>query len=156
MGQGLYGFASPHGPISGTDPLERAKIAEIQTLAEELTIGWNLVRTFGTNAGPFHDAAAAKEMLRWVRRTMLAVESYHAESGRDLILLSENHYPVTFADIVLYQFLEFTLGKINDQKAELRPHADLSLIASIDCYAVDMTTGSGQMEMDVCNREVIN
>lgn len=127
-----YGFSSPHGPLTGNTPLERARNTEIQGLAEELTVGWNPVRSFGTNAGPFHNSAASKEMLRWERRALLAINTYMEEADRDLSLLKDDNRPVTIADIVLYQFLEFTL----------------------DCYRVDMTNGTGEKVTDVYGREV--
>lgn len=131
---GLHGFSSPHGPLTGTTTIQRVKNVEIQTLAEELVVAWNPVRTFGTNAGPFHDVAAAKEMLRWVRRTLLAVDTYLSERDRDLTLLAGDKYPVTIAEIVLFQFLEFT----------------------VDCYNFDATQGSGQKVIDVYGREVVD
>lgn len=92
------------------------------TLHEESTVAWNSVRTFSTNAGPLHGAAAAKEMLLWVRRNMLAVNAYLLDSGRDLSLLSKGSYPATIADGVLYQSSEIIS----------------------DCYNFDATAGSGQ------------
>lgn len=132
--KGEYRFSSLRGIITGTDAIQRARILEIQTLAEELTVGWNPVRSFGTGAGPFHHAAAAREMLRWERRTLLAINTYMEESDRDVSLLNNNDAQATMADIVLYQFLEFTL----------------------DCYGVDMTAGSGEKVVDVYGREVVD
>lgn len=129
---GSFGFSSPRGSLTGSTALERFKNMEVQTLAEEVLVAWNPVRTFGTDAGPFHDVASAKEMLRWVRRTMLAINTYLSESDRDLASLADDSHPITIADVVLYQFLEFTM----------------------DCYHFDATTGSGQKVVDVYGREV--
>lgn len=35
-----YGFSAPNGSFAGTDALERARIAEVSTLAEECTTAW--------------------------------------------------------------------------------------------------------------------
>lgn len=77
---------------------------------------------------------AAKEMLRWVRRSLLVIETWWQESARDMSKLRDGVFGhVTIGDIVLYQFLEFTK----------------------DCYAVDMTVGSGEKVTDVYGREVV-
>jgi hypothetical protein len=73
-------------------------------------------------------------MLRWVRRSLMAIEKWWREADRDMSLLrkgSDQH--VTIADIVLFQFLEFTK----------------------DCYGVDMTIGSGEKVKDVYGRETV-
>ena len=76
----------------------------------------------------------SKEMLRWVRRSLLAIETWWQESDRDMSVLIKGVFGnVTMADVVLYQFLEFTK----------------------DCYDVDMTIGSGETVRDVYGREVI-
>lgn len=124
-----YGFHSPTGPLMPLDGLARARETEILTLAEELTVGWNPVRTFGTDAGTISFPQGAKEMLRWERRAVLAIETYLSERATPPKQPSE---PVTIAEIVLYQFLEFVK----------------------DCYGVDMTVGSGEMVKDVYGREV--
>lgn len=73
-------------------------------------------------------------MLRWVRRALMAIETWWQESDRDMSVLAKGVYGhVTMADIVLYQFLEFTK----------------------DCYGVDMTVGSGETVRDVYGREVV-
>ena len=73
-------------------------------------------------------------MLRWVRRSLMAIETWWQEGDRDMSLLSKgSNGHVTLADIVLYQFLEFTN----------------------DCYGVDMTVGSGEEVRDVYGREVV-
>ena len=67
-------------------------------------------------------AAGAKEMLHWLRRDLMAIETYMKEQDRDLSTLREEcNGHLTLADAVLCQFLEFTK----------------------DCYAIDMTIGSG-------------
>lgn len=126
-----YGFTRPHGGLGGKNPLERARVAEAMSIAEELMVAWNSVRTFGTGAGPISIPEASKEMLRWVRRALMTVEGFFKD--RDMSLIEDGKYGhVTMADIVLYNFLEFV----------------------DDCYAVDMTIGSGEMTTDVYGREV--
>lgn len=73
-------------------------------------------------------------MLRWVRRSLMAIEIWWQESDRDMSVLANGvHGHVTMADIVLYQFLEFTK----------------------DCYGVDMAIGSGERVRDVYGRETV-
>lgn len=126
---GNHGFSSPSGPLMPTNVLEKAREMEILGLAEELTVGWNPVRTFGTKAGTISFPEGAKEMLRWERRALLAIETYLSERSSAPKASDE---VATIADIVLYQFLEFTK----------------------DCYEVDLTIGSGEMVKDVYGREV--
>ena len=131
--QQFPGFSAPNGSLQGNDPLARARSTEIQTLADECTVAWNPVRTFGTGAGTMKLPEASKEMLRWVRRSLTTIERWWAEDDRDMTLLQRGKYGhVTLGDISLYQFLEFTK----------------------DCYGVDMTTGSGEVVKDVYGREV--
>ena len=76
--------------------------------------------------------AAAKEMIRWVCRPLATIEDWFED--RDFSSLHQGQGgQVSIAEIVLYQFLEFTK----------------------DCYGVDMTQGSGQKAKDVYGREVI-
>lgn len=124
-----YGFSSPTGPLMPTNALEKARATEILILAEELTVGWNPVRMFGTNAGTISFPDGAKEMLRWERRALLAIEMYLSERSHSSRASSE---PVSIAKIVLYQFLEFVK----------------------DCYGVDMTIGSGETVEDVYGGDV--
>ena len=94
----------------------------------------NPVRTFGTKAGTTSFPQGSKEMLRWVRRSLMAIETLWQESDRDMSLINRgNEGDVSIADIVLYQFLEFTK----------------------DCYGVDMTVGSGKQVKDVYDRDVV-
>lgn len=131
---GQYGFSSPHDPLIPTEPLARARVSEVLSLAEELTVAWNPVRTFGTGAGTMSYPEGAKEMLRWERRSLMALETWWQEQDRDMSLLRQGvQGHVTLADIVLYQFLDFT-------KQE---------------YGVDMTVGSGAKVRDVYGRELI-
>lgn len=130
-----YGFAKGRcGSLlgkPGTGPLERARIAEVMSLADELTAAWNPVRMFGTNAGTMSFPAGAKEMLRWERRAFMTLERYL--QGRDMSLLrAEVLGHATMADIVLFQFFEFVE----------------------DCYGVDMTIGSGEIVKDVYGKDV--
>ncbi len=86
---------------------------------------------FGTGAGSMSYPEGSKEMLRWVRRPLMAIEAAWQESQRDMSLLREGtDGHVTVGDIVLYQFLEFTK----------------------DCYGVDMTVGSKERTSDVYGR----
>jgi hypothetical protein len=76
----------------------------------------------------------SKEMLRWIRRPLKVIDNWWQEDDRDMSLLrkgSDDH--VTIADVVLYQFLEFTK----------------------DCYGVDMTKGSGAKVSDVYGRDIL-
>ncbi|KAF2172121.1 hypothetical protein M409DRAFT_17361 [Zasmidium cellare ATCC 36951] len=126
-----YGFAKPYGSFLGKTPLQRARIAEVMSLAEELMVAWNPVRTFGTGAGPVSIPEASREMLRWVRRALMTVERFFKD--RDMTLLEGGKtLHINMADIVLYNFLEFV----------------------DDCYGVDMTIGSGDMVEDVYGRQV--
>lgn len=73
-------------------------------------------------------------MLRWVKRSLMAIETWWQESNRDMSALRRGNFGhVTLADIALYQFLEFTK----------------------DCYGVDMTVGSGEKVQDVYGRPVV-
>lgn len=129
----------PDGPLSylptqslhtGDNPLEAARLNELTTLAEELTILWNPVRTFGSGAGTMNRPDCAREMFRWVARILSSVNSYLAD--RDLEALKDEEIRVSVADIVLFQFLEF-----------------------VDyCYSIDVTTGTGEVKTDVYGRSV--
>lgn len=110
--------------------LERARVTEITTLAEELLVSWNPVRIFGTRAGTMVYPEGAREMFRWVQRTLSTMDSLLAD--RDLEYLGDDEKSVTVADIVLFGFLEF-----------------------VDyCYGVDVTIGSGEDRTDVYGRVV--
>ncbi|KAK5163913.1 uncharacterized protein LTR77_010308 [Saxophila tyrrhenica] len=82
--QKLYGFDSPMGSLFGRDLMEQVRVNEVLILAEELTVIWNPVRTFGTKAGTMSYPQGAREMLRWVRRPLLAIEKWWQESDRDV------------------------------------------------------------------------
>jgi len=116
--------------VRGHTPLERARITEITTLAEELLVSWNPVRIFGTKAGTIEYPKGAKEMLGWVQRTLSTVDRLLID--RDLEYLKDDEQSVTVADIVLFGFLEFV----------------------DDCYGVDVTVGSGRERTDVYGRAV--
>ncbi|USW48335.1 Putative glutathione S-transferase, Thioredoxin-like superfamily [Septoria linicola] len=127
----LRGTDTARNSDPARDALDRARISEVLSLADELMTAWNPVRTFGGGAGTILLPEAAKEMLRWVRRSMAAVETYF--QNRDLTQLHDDtHGHVSISDIVLYQFFEFV-------------H---------DCYGVDLTIGSGELVKDVYGREV--
>ena len=92
------------------------------------------MRTFGTNAGTVSFPRGAKEMLRWVRRSLMTIETWWQDNDRDMAVLRKGTEGyVTIADITLYQFLEFTK----------------------DCYGVDMTVGSGENVRDVYGRGIV-
>lgn len=111
--------------------LERARDIELQTLAEELLITWNPVRSFGTKAGTMEYPEGAKEMLRWVHRTLANVDRLLGERDLD-VLKHDEAGTASIADIVLFHFMDF-----------------------IDvCYGVDLTQGSGQTTTDVYGRIV--
>lgn len=75
---------------------------------------------------------ASKEMVRWVHRPLATIEGWWKD--RDFWhLCKESTSGPSMAEIVLYQFLEFTE----------------------DCYDRDMTEGSGATVKDVYGREVI-
>jgi hypothetical protein len=130
--EGHEGFPFSTYSMRGTDPLRRARNLELFALADELTTNWNSVRTFGSGAGTISVPAVSKEMMRWVRRPLATIESWWKE--RDFSSLHQGHGgQVTMAEIVLFQFLEFT--KV--------------------CCGVDMNQGSGQTIKDVYGRDVV-
>lgn len=131
-----WGFPKSAYPIRGDadDPLERARITEVRTLAEECLVSWNPVRMFGTGAGAPHllNAEASKEMVKWTLRTLTTVERWWVEEDCDVdALKAGGDGKVTIADIVLYQCIEFVRT----------------------CYGVDLLVGSGEKYMDVYGRE---
>ncbi|KAL3490100.1 hypothetical protein BJX62DRAFT_252155 [Aspergillus germanicus] len=123
-------------------PLLAARHAELLSLASGLTDSWNPIRTFGSGTGTMRIPAAAKEMLGWTRRSLLAIENWFKEneySSADLRWVGngdeqhEGKRQATIAEIVLFQFFDFT-------------H---------DCYGIDMTQSSGKKVTDVYGREVL-
>ncbi|KAL4902355.1 hypothetical protein BDW74DRAFT_180860 [Aspergillus multicolor] len=158
--KGLYGFpklAAPlalpinepsltsHVDANDVDEASRALLtarhSELLSLANGLTESWNPVRTFGSGTGTMRIPAAAKEMLGWTRRVLLAVENWFGENKYvpdlrwnrdDNSSYGKGQRQATIAEIVLFQFLEFT---------------DY-------CYGVDMTVSSGRKVSDVYGREV--
>jgi glutathione S-transferase len=136
---GVNGFPRSAYPMRGADPLERARHNELLSLADELTSMWNPVRTFGSGAGTISLPVAAKEMLRWVYRGLMTIETWFQD--RDRNQHEDPSSPATtttttktsIAEIVLYQFLAFTK----------------------DCYGIDMTKGSGKEVTDVYGKKVV-
>jgi hypothetical protein len=123
-------------------PLLAARHDELLSLANGLTDSWNPIRTFGSGTGTMRIPAAAKEMLGWTRRSLLAIENWFEENGYsseglrwedDSDKQSEGKRQATIAEIVLFQFFDFT-------------H---------DCYGIDMTRSSGKKVADVYDREVL-
>jgi hypothetical protein len=127
---GQDGFPKSQYPIGGTDPLSQARQTELLALAAECT--WNPVRTFGTGAGTMALPAASREMLRWIYRPLNTIEEWFKNRDFTPLRKGGSERP-TMAEIVLYQFLEFTK----------------------DCNGKDMTQGSGEVVKDVYGREVV-
>ena len=134
--EGKWGFPkSPYtmrGP--GDNLLERARITEIRTLAEESLVSWNAVRIFGTGAGVPHllNAEASKEMAQWTKRTLTTIERLWVEEDRNVgALKAGGGEKVTMGDVVLYQFIDFVRT----------------------CYGVNLLMGSGEKYTDVYGRE---
>ncbi|KAL2851092.1 hypothetical protein BJY01DRAFT_261124 [Aspergillus pseudoustus] len=128
--------------------LRLARHSELLSLASGLTDSWNPIRTFGSGAGTMRIPVAAKEMLGWTRRNLLAIEKWFEENGYDSAGLrwasdddigssaeqgGQERRQVTIAEIVLFQFFDFTK----------------------DCYGIDMTLSSGKTVTDVYGREVL-
>ena len=131
-----WGFPKSAYPMRGDadDPLARARITEVRTLAEECLVSWNPVRMFGTGAGTphLHNAEASKEMAKWTKRTLTTIERWWNEGNRDVAALKEGgEGQVTMGDIVLYQFIEFIRA----------------------CYGVNLLVGTGEKYKDVYGRE---
>src|SRR2546423_224938 len=130
--QGWKDFPPSEYSMRGSDPLSQARNLELYALADECTANWNPVRTFGSGAGTISIPAAAKEMIRWVHRPLATIEGWFKD--RDFTPLRQGEGgQITLAEIVLYQFLEFTK----------------------DCYGVDMMRGSEQTVKDVYGRDVV-
>ncbi|KAJ5833537.1 hypothetical protein N7474_001848 [Penicillium riverlandense] len=114
----------------------RAKHSELLSLAVSLTEGWNPIRIFGSGTGTMRVPDAAREMLQWLKRGLLSVERWMDEneySPDSLIWEASGSRKATIAEIVLFQFFEFTK----------------------DCYGIDMTLSSGKQTLDVYGREVV-
>ncbi|KAJ0425143.1 hypothetical protein BJY00DRAFT_274856 [Aspergillus carlsbadensis] len=136
------------GYKQGVPPLLAARHGELLSLANGLTDSWNPIRTFGSGTGTMRIPAAAREMLGWTRRSLLAIENWFEENGYSSTDLrwteseningnsdqhNEGNRQATIAEIVLFQFFDFTR----------------------DCYGVDMTRSSGKKVTDVYGREVL-
>ncbi|KAH7346235.1 hypothetical protein BKA65DRAFT_594778 [Rhexocercosporidium sp. MPI-PUGE-AT-0058] len=127
------GFPLSKYPMRGIDALSQARETELLTLAEELLVAWNPVRMFGTGAGTMPYPEGAKEMLRWVYRDLYTVESWF-QDRRSFDHLERGGRGPSVAEIVLYQFFEFTRV----------------------CYGVDLLGRvEGEMVVDVYGREVV-
>lgn len=94
--------------VCGNTALERARLREITTLAEELIVTWDPVRTFATGAGTIAFPEGAREMYKCVQRTLAVVNKLLAAQERDLAQLASDDSAVSIGDVVLFQFLEFT------------------------------------------------
>ncbi|KAJ9659360.1 hypothetical protein H2201_007385 [Coniosporium apollinis] len=128
---GASGFPLSRYSMRGADPLTRARHNELLALADECTVAWNPVRMFGSGAGTMSIPGAAKEMVRWVYRSLATIESWWKEEDRDMAPLRQGgEGKLTIAEIVLYQFLEFVR----------------------DCYGRDVTK-EGELGKDVYGRE---
>ncbi|OBT68123.1 hypothetical protein VE03_01448 [Pseudogymnoascus sp. 23342-1-I1] len=131
---GHEGFPLSQYSMRGADALSRARQTALLALADECTVAWNPVRMFGTGAGTMSIPEASKEMIRWVRRPLGAIELLWKD--RDFSSLRQGgggDQGPTIAEIVLYQFLEFT----------------------VDCYGKDMTRGSLEVVKDVYGRDFV-
>jgi hypothetical protein len=69
------------------DPLAKARTTELLVLAEECTTIWNSVSTFGSWTGMLSLPQAAREMVGWLRRNLLAIEQILQTQDQDLSLL---------------------------------------------------------------------
>lgn len=130
---GQHGFPPSPYPMRGADALARARETALLGWADECTIAWNPVRTFGTGAGTMSIPEASKEMLRWVRRPLGSIEGLWRDRDFSSLQQGGGGQGPTIAEIVLYQFLEFTM----------------------DCYGKDMTRGSAEVVKDVYGRDVV-
>lgn len=133
---GHWGFPKSSYPMRGNaeNMFERARITEVRTMAEECLVSWNPVRIFGSGAGVkgLQNAEASKEMSKWTKRSLTAVERWWHEEGRDVESLKEGGKElVTMADIVLYQFLDFVQT----------------------CYGVNLLVSTGDNSKDVYGRK---
>ncbi len=126
---GASGFPKSAYPMHGATPLARAREAELLALADECTIAWNPVRMFGSGAGTMQIPEASKEMVRWIYRSLGTIEGWWKDRDFENLRQGGDGRP-TIAEIVLYQFLEFTK----------------------DCYGRDMTR-EGESGRDVYGRE---
>ncbi|KAF4957859.1 hypothetical protein FSARC_11155 [Fusarium sarcochroum] len=126
---GELGFPKSLYSMRGKDALSRARVTELLCLADELTTSWNPVRSFGTGAGTMSIPEASKEMMRWLHRTLATIEGWFQDRDFSGLRQGGDQGP-NIAEIVLYQFLEFTK----------------------DCYGKDMTMGSGEKALDVYGR----
>lgn len=126
---GVQGFPRSPYPMRGADILSRARVTELLSLADECTIAWNPVRTFGSGAGTMSIPEASNEMLRWIKRTLQTIERYIQDEDFTALRQGGKRGP-NMAEIILYQFLEFTR----------------------DCYGRDMGRGSGEEVVDVYGR----
>ena len=129
---GADGYPQSTYPMRGLGALGRARQTELLALADECTIAWNPVRIFGTGAGTMALPAASEEMLRWIQRSLATIEGWWCDRDFSELRKGGNYSP-TIAEIVLFQFLEFTK----------------------DCYGRDMTQGSGSQLRDVYDRVVV-
>lgn len=87
----------------------------------------------GSGAGTLSYPDAAKEMVKWVHRSLATIEEWWVDRDFGYLRDQERGEGPTIAEIVLYQFFEFTK----------------------DCFGVDMTLGSGQTKKDAYGGEVV-
>lgn len=122
--------------MRGKGAFKRVRNTKLLILADKCTTLWNPVRTFSSGVGTQKIPHAAKDWLGTAR--LVAIEQWlqtenltHNKKG--LQSTSSATGQITFAKIVLYQFLEFTE----------------------DCYDVDMAKSGGiPHTKDVYNRIV--
>lgn len=109
---GKHGFPkSTYSMRGGPGVLDCARHNELLALGNEVLPTWNPVRLFGSSLGSVKIPEAARESVRWTYRHLAGVERILATSPRakdfDSLRDEENGHP-TIAEIILYQFLEFT------------------------------------------------
>ncbi|KAJ5721160.1 uncharacterized protein N7483_009094 [Penicillium malachiteum] len=117
------------------NPLLRARYNELLNQANGLTESWYPIRIFGSGAGIIHLPGAAHEMFKWLQRGLLGIERWMEENEyrpEEVRWGGEKQRDVTIAEIVLFQFYEFTK----------------------DCYGVALTESTGVMIKDAYGRDV--
>lgn len=128
---GHDGFPKRHYSMRGVEAFSRARNNGLLDLGDECTTAWNPIRTFGSGAGTMSIPAASKEMTRWLHRTLAAIENWFQDAEMSSHTARGE---TTIAEIVLYQFLEFTK----------------------DYYGKDMSLGTGESVVkDVYGRDAV-
>lgn len=126
---------SMRGVFKSGDLMSHARHNELLSLAHEVLTTWNPVRLFGTGLGPMKIPEAASESLQWVHRHLANTETVLARYRPDFEVLKDESVKPSIAEIVLYQFCEFTE----------------------EVYGVDVTEGNTKNEggLDVYGRQAL-